>query len=330
MTETTSPAAGPKAHDVFLQPPDISQWAESKTGVSYVHELDSGVSGPEVLVTALVHGNEYSGAWVLDEILRSGFKPRRGRLTVAFCNVAAFFTFNPLAPDSSRFVDEDFNRVWSLDRLDGPQQSVELERARELVPFVTRADFLLDLHSMHEPCEPLFVTGILPRNVDFAQALGSGTQAIIDVGHADGVRMRDFGAFGATESSAVALLLEAGQHWQPASQLHARNALMRFLQAAHVIDVGDIPPGWLLPDTPSAPPLLVTDRVVAKTIDFQFAADFQGGEILQKQGSLIATDGGEPIRSPYDDCILVMPSIRQLRPGVTTVRLAKRVELEGA
>jgi predicted deacylase len=325
MTDITLGTAGRKAHDVHLQAPDISQWAESPTGVSYVHEIDSGVSGPEVLITALVHGNEYSGAWVLDAILRSGFGPRRGRVTVAFCNVRAFMNFNPSEPDRSRFVDEDFNRVWSTDRLEGPLRSAEVDRARDLLPFLKRATFLLDLHSMHEPCEPLFVTGLLPRNINFAQALGTGAQAIIDVGHADGVRMRDFGNFGAADESAVALLLEAGQHWQPSSRLAARNAFMRFLLASGVIDEGDILQDWLLPDAAAVPPLEVTDRVVAKTMDFRFVEDFRGGEVVKERGSLIAMDGSEPIRSPYDNCVLVMPSIRQLRPGVTTVRLAKRV-----
>ena len=39
----------------------------------------------------------------------------------------------------------------------------------------------------------------------------------------------------------------------------------------------------------------------------------------------IARDAGEPVCTPYDDCVLVMPSVRQLRPGVTTVRLGQRV-----
>lgn len=30
---------------------------------------------------------------------------------------------------------------------------------------------------------------------------------------------------------------------------------------------------------------------------------------------------------PFDDCVLVMPSLRQLRAGVTVVRLAKRTPL---
>jgi predicted deacylase len=313
-----------KSHHVHLPPPDITKWAASTTGVPYVHELDSGLSGPEVLVTALVHGNEYSGAWVLDAILKIGFRPKRGRITLAFCNVRAFATFDKAEPDKSRYIDEDFNRAWSVDRLAGAAMTAELERARELLPFVERATHLLDLHSMHEPCEPLFVAGMLPRNTDFAQRMRTSAQVVIDVGHADGVRMRDYGQFGHADGSAVALLLEAGQHWQPSSRLAARNAFMRFLITCAAADAADIPPDWLSPDAEVKPPLFVTHRVVAKTMDFNFVADYQGGEVIEKQGSLIATDGGESILSPYDHCVLVMPSVRQLRPGVTTVRLANR------
>lgn len=324
MTDAASRDAGRKAHQVHLLPPDITRWAASPSGVPYVHELDSRKSGPEVLVTALVHGNEYSGACVLDAILDSGLRPAKGRLTLAFCNVRAFGTFDQSEPDKSRYLDEDFNRVWSPDRLGGVGRGTELDRAREILPFVERASFLLDLHSMHEPCEPLFVTGLLPRNIEFAQRLRTGAQVIVDAGHADGVRMRDYGHFGKEHGSAVALLLEAGQHWQPSSLVAARNTFVRFLLAAGAIGQDDVPDGWLLPDAAVPPPLMVTDRVVARTMDFRFVSDFQGGEVIEAKGSLIATDGGEPILSPYDNCVLVMPSTRQLRPGVTTVRLARR------
>ena len=313
-----------KAHAVRLQAPTITSRAASSTGVDYVHEIASGLEGPEVLITALVHGNEYSGAMALDAFLGSGVRPRKGRITAAFCNVAAFARFDPASPDASRFVDEDFNRVWSLARLDGAGHGSELERARALRPFVERATYLLDLHSMHEPCEPLLVTGLLQRNIDFAQALGLGAQVIVDAGHEDGVRMRDFDRLAEPERPEIALLLEAGQHWDPSSLETARNALMRFLVASGVIEGGDVPPGWTLPDAPAPRPLVVTHRIVAKTMDFRFVQDFRGGEVIARAGALIATDAGKPIVAPYDGCVLIMPSVKQLRPGVTTVRLGRR------
>ena len=33
---------------------------------------------------------------------------------------------------------------------------------------------------------------------------------------------------------------------------------------------------------------------------------------------------GEAVTMPYEDCVLVMPSVRQAREGVTVVRFARR------
>ena len=280
--------------------------------------------GPDVLVTALVHGNEYSGAIAIGELLASSWQPRCGRVTFAFCNVAAFNRFDALAPDASRFVDEDFNRVWSATRLDSDAASSELTRARQLRPFVDRATHLLDLHSMHEPSTPLWVTGTLQRNIDFAQALQTPCQTIIDSGHEDGVRMRDYGEFSNPGGERIALLLEAGQHWQAASVDVAKNGLMRFLVQAGAITNADVPVDWLLPDSTPAAPVLVTDRVVAQSMGFAFTGNFTGGEVIAKAGTVIAVDMGQSIVTPYDNCVLVMPSVRQLRAGVTTVRLGRK------
>ena len=316
--------AGLKPHPVHLNPPMLSDWASSTTGVPYVHERCGAEPGPEVLITALVHGNEYSGALALDAFLRSGLVPQRGRITAAFCNVAAFSGFDPAQPDASRFVDEDFNRVWAVDRLEGEQHSVELERARALRPFVGRATHLLDLHSMHEPGPPLLVTGMLQRNIAAAQALRTSVQVVADAGHADGVRMRDYGAFGEADGDCIALLLEAGQHWERSALQVSRNVLMRFLILTGVTERASVPFGWLLPDLQSPLPLTVTHRVVANSEDFEFTQDFRGGETIHRAGTPIAHDGEQLVQTPYDDCVLVMPSVRQLRPGVTTVRFGRR------
>jgi hypothetical protein len=35
-----------------------------------------------------------------------------------------------------------------------------------------------------------------------------------------------------------------------------------------------------------------------------------------------------PVPTPYDNCVLVMPSVRQARAGVTVVRFARRQLLQ--
>ena len=70
----------------------------------------------------------------------------------------------------------------------------------------------------------------------------------------------------------------------------------------------------------------VTDPVVAKSTAFRFADDYRGMETIARAGTVIATDGALQIVTPYDNCVLLQPSLRHLAPGVTVVRLGR---LEG-
>lgn len=305
-----------------LPQPDISAERQGNTGTPGVWLFESGRPGRTLMVTALVHGNELCGAWALKRLLATGLRPRRGRLILAFCNLDAFDRFDPAHHDASRYVDEDLNRVWLAERLaDG--QTRERRRAAQLLPWVEQADWLLDLHSMHEPGEPLLLTGLLPRNIELAQALGAPRHVIVDAGHKDGVRLRDHGRFGDRAGDARALLIECGFHGDPASTEVACDMVARMLRESGVVDASDIPDGWMLP-SPSGQRLLeVTQAVVAPSMDVRFAQDWQGLETLPRAGDLIGWADGGPIATPYDECTLIMPSLRQLRPGVTVVRLAR-------
>src|SRR6185312_6237401 len=109
---------------IELTPPDLAPYAAGNTGIPYVTSFDSLRPGPHVLVNALTHGNEICGAIVLDRLLRDAVRPAAGRLTLSFANVAAYRRFDPANPAASRFVDEDFNRLWGAATLDGKRQSV--------------------------------------------------------------------------------------------------------------------------------------------------------------------------------------------------------------
>jgi hypothetical protein len=192
---------------------------------------------------------------------------------------------------------------------------------------VERADWLLDLHSMHEPGEPLLLTGVLPRNIALARRLKAPRHVIVDAGHKDGVRMRDFAQFGdPAREDACALLIECGFHGDPASRGVARDMVARMLIESGVADAADLPSGWLQADPAGQRVLEVTDAVVAPSMDLRFSEPWTGLETLEKAGSILGWADGQPIVTPYDRCTLVMPSLRQLKAGVTVVRLARDYE----
>ena len=53
-----------------------------------------------------------------------------------------------------------------------------------------------------------------------------------------------------------------------------------------------------------------------------FVREFRGGEVIPKAGTVIAHDGAREIRTPYDNCLLVVPTPIAPR-GHTAVRLAR-------
>jgi predicted deacylase len=313
-----------QAYPIELTFPDISAHEHSDSGVAYVHTFDSGVAGPHVMINALTHGNEVCGAIVVDALLRAKLRPRRGRLTLAFANVAAYRSFDASKPDAARFVDQDFNRVWTAKTLDDTSRvSSELERARAMRPVIDTVDLLLDLHSMHEKSAPLIVAGPLAKGIELSAKLGTPATVICDEGHPEGRRMRDYEGFGAPASPKNALLIECGQHWEASAVGVARNVTARFLALSGVVDSSDLPQDWFAPLPDEMLVVRVTEPVVARSMDFRFAGAYTGLEVFDKAGSVIGWSDGEPVVTPYDDCMLVMPSLRQLRPGVTVVRLGR-------
>jgi predicted deacylase len=311
---------------VELSPPDIEPYRSGNTGIEYVTSFDSGVAGPHVLVTALTHGNEICGAIALDRLFRAGVRPRQGKLTLAFDNVAAYHSFDLRIPAASRFIDEDFNRLWAPATLDGPRQSTELARARALRPIVDAADFLLDIHSMQHSTAPLMLAGTLDRSVALARRVGIPELIMCDAGHAAGPRMRDYGGFGDPVSAKTALLIESGQHWERRAAEVATDVMLRFLIALGSLTRDDAQ-ALAGPDFDARPrqrTIKVTEAITITGNNFEFVQNFRGLEVLTPKGTLIGRDNGREVRTPYDDCVLIMPS-RRLAKGQTAVRLGRYI-----
>lgn len=299
---------------VNLAAPDLRPWRMGNTGIPGVHSFASDVAGPHLLVTALVHGNEITGAILLDRLLRAVPTPRRGRITLALANLEAFARFSPEDPTASRFVDEDLNRVWEEHVLEGSGRSAELRRARELRPVVDQADVLLDLHSMLWPSDPLILTGRAAQGAALGVAIGVPPAVVADDGHIGGRRLIDYHRFAAPEAGRGALLVEAGQHWEAATVATMESCFRQLAGRLGILaPVAPLPLGRLAQ---------VTRTVTAQSDNFVFLRGYRGCEVIAERNTLIALDGEIEIRTPHDECLLVMPSPRTLR-GHTAVRLAR-------
>lgn len=310
------------AQKMDLMAPDISAYKSGNTEIDYYTTFDSGVPGPHVMVNAVTHGNELCGAIAVDFLFRQEVRPTRGKLTLGFANYMAFLQFDPIRPTESRFVDEDFNRLWSTDVLDGPRNSVELRRAREIRPLIDTVDLLLDIHSMQQACPALMLCGPLPKGRSFATGVGVPADVVADEGHAAGKRMRDYGGFGDPDSQKNALLVECGQHWEASSADVALETTLNFLRHTDIVASDFITTH--LPEAAPAPQRVieVTEAVTVRSDAFTFVESFTGLETIPSKGDIIGHDGDTPVKAPYDNCVLIMPS-KRLFPGQTAVRLGR-------
>ncbi|HEX4171919.1 MAG TPA: succinylglutamate desuccinylase/aspartoacylase family protein [Acetobacteraceae bacterium] len=319
-----SPIAQPPlpSFEVRLRAPDIRRWLDGNTGIRGFTSRDSGVGGPHVGLLALTHGNEIAGAIVLERLLQLGLAPKRGRLTFGFVHLAAYERFDPRQPTASRFIDEDLNRLWDPVVLNSARRSTELERAREIRPLIDKLDVLFDLHSMLWASEPLILCGTSSKGKRLALGAGTPPLVVADRGHASGRRMIDYARFADEASPCAAVLLEAGQHWQQATvdtMLASVAGLLRHL------DLIRPHPALPTPQRQQQRYAEVTMAVTATTSSFSFVQPYRGGDVIPRRNTLIAIDGETEIRTPLDDCLLIMPSLRPSR-GHTAVRLARFVE----
>ncbi len=302
-----------------MLPRDLSAYRAGNTGIDYVHRFASGQPGPHVLINALTHGNEICGMAAATHLLDTGVRPKIGTLTISFANVAAYESFDAGKPFDSRQLVHNLNRIWSPEWLDGPEDSPELRRARELRPVVTAADHILDIHSTSQDVVPFWVYPAFERNAAVALAIGRpAVHMVMPSGLGSGTPLIQHGAHGRADSGAgVAMVVECGQHFLRATSELATQVTLDFLAHFGLIERAPQP----APAPQRRFELLQTH--VIKTSGFQFVRPLIGFETFAK-GELIASDGADEIRSPCDDCTVLMPA-RTVIVGREAVYLTKPI-----
>jgi predicted deacylase len=284
-------------------PRDLGAYRQGNAGVDYVHRFASGKPGPHVLINALTHGNEICGMVAATHLLDTGIRPLVGTLTISFANVAAYESFDPARPFESRQLVHNLNRVWSIDELEGVQDSPELRRARELRPVVAAADHILDIHSTSQDVEPFWVYPGYARNAAAAMALGRPpVHLVMPRGLGSGTPLIQHGRHGQAEGQGVALVVECGQHFRQSAADVATQAALDFLAHFGLVEQAVPPPAPLAQRR-----FELLETCMVRTADFRFVQPLVGFEVFA-QGDLIATDGPQELRAPCDACTVFMPT----------------------
>ena len=295
---------------IEVLPRDLSPYRKGNVGVDYVHRFVADQPGPHVLINALTHGNEFCGMFAACDLLDRGVRPRVGTLTVSFANVAAYESFDVERPFDSRQITHNLNRIWSAQWLDGPEESVELRRAREMREIVAEADHILDIHSTAQDVAPFWVYPGHRRNSTVARALPKPLiHLVMPNGMSSGTPLIEYGPHGKADGPGAAVVLECGQHFRRASVDLAIAVTQDFLGHFGLIELEQEPnhsTGAHGGQGEHRAFEMLTTHVI-RTAEFSFVRPLVGFEVFAK-GELIAVDGPEEIRAPCDDCTIFMPT----------------------
>lgn len=77
----------PNDYPVGLYPSDIEPYARENTSIPFVWRFENGRPGPNVMVSAIVHGGEPCGVVALDWLFREDIRPTAGSLTLSFTSI---------------------------------------------------------------------------------------------------------------------------------------------------------------------------------------------------------------------------------------------------
>ena len=124
------------------------------------------------------------------------------------------------------------------------------------------------------------------------------------------------------DSPKNALLIECGQHWEVSSAELAITAAWRFLWKFGVISEETAAPHFRVQPPAKQHFVEVSGPYTIESEDFRFVEPYVGLEVIPAAGTVIGYDGDKAVKTPYDNCVLIMPSRRQL-PGDTAVRFGK-------
>ena len=281
-------------------------------------------TGPRLIVTGAVHGNETCGT---KGILRVMEEIDSGKLVVRAGSVTFVPVTNPLAYQlNQRSGDRNLNR--NLFPKDEPQD-FEDQIANWLCPLLAQHDVLLDLHSFNAQSQPFVMVG--PRNnqgtlqpfahaeKERALARRLGVSRFVDgwmATYGQGVQRRMKGSaaseletvlrygVGTTEfmrtTGGYALTLECGQHADPAAPDVAYRAIINTLAFLKVIDAPE-PAPIALEHMEALSMVAVHDRLDAGD---QFSRVWSSFDSVAK-GELIGTRAdGTPVTAEFDGKIL--------------------------
>lgn len=254
--------------------------------------------GPVFLVTGAVHGNEKCGTAAIGRLV---MEIESGLVRITQGTLVCVPICNPRAYDMhKRQAEANLNRV--MIRHSAPAL-YEHHLANALADIIDGCDIMLDLHSYSSGVRPfLFLDTDTPAHRAYAAALGipfwiTGWDDLY--ADAQDLNAGDTMTY-AKAAGKMGLLVECGQHEDPAAILHGYHALRRALAHFGLTDAYDATPA-------AAPQVNRLTQVITKNKSGNFTKAWQHLDPVSAGEAVIAFDDGSTLDAPADG-VVIMPA----------------------
>lgn len=248
-----------------------------------MRQLQGKAGGPTSMILAGVHGDEYVGVKVMEEVLPA-LEIERGRVLYGCGNPRALAA-------GTRYTEANLNRIFLPEHsLSAEEQaSYEYKRLQFLKRSLDSASALLDLHTTTIPDSASFL---------ICEANAAGIAEYIPVDYV--VSGFDEVEPGGTDYymnriGKVGMCLECGSFDDPKARKVAEEGIRAFLQARGHIGGSPTPRNQAYAQ--------VTEKYYSTTGSFRLATPFENFEPVSAN-QLIGTDGMEEVRAGRDGFIL--------------------------
>jgi len=134
---------------------------KSKSNIKVVEKVGKS-QGKTTVVLAGVHGSEVGNVKLFDRIIPK-IEIQKGKVIFIYANLKAI-------EEEKRFIDLNLNRAFKKELNKEEQKTLEAKTAKEIIPYLDEADYLLDLHASNSPDSRPFIV-CEPQSFEFAKSM---------------------------------------------------------------------------------------------------------------------------------------------------------------
>ncbi|MFN0173894.1 MAG: succinylglutamate desuccinylase/aspartoacylase family protein [Saprospiraceae bacterium] len=306
-----------------------------------VGTFEGGLPGPLIIVIAALHGNEPAGVQALEMVFEALEQERRdnpdfhfqGKLVGLIGNAQAYLL-------RQRFIEQDLNRMWTADLLEGIKSSKQENLSAESLEVLHLFEYLsaecqsstsetivfLDLHTTSAEGGVFCIPTDEGESLRLAKHLGApsivGLQASITgtlLGFAKEGGFTSHPAFAKASAGKqstnppitipLCVAFEAGQHESPHAVSRSVIVMVRCLRAMHCVasnDLAEFSENLTTPFMTYVPPVVRFRYAhhIEASDEFKMRLGYSNFQPIQ-QGEHLADDVHGPVLSPENGLILM-------------------------